>query len=188
MQFPRVVSLFTFLYSRESKAKGTQVARLVREECLSRLKLRATAMATAGATPPSTLELLRLALPRLAALLAFGAAAGKRSNHVRRRHGRGEATDPCRRCRGREGELLPPGWVHARWGARASCFLDFLCCNCCIPMLAQCCRHVAIVRLQAFMFCKSLSTCSICVFDTLQVSHANVSKLDINFSKFRCCR
>ncbi|XP_062185865.1 protein LOW PSII ACCUMULATION 1, chloroplastic isoform X2 [Phragmites australis] len=34
------VSLFAFLYSRESKAKDAQVARLAREERLSRLKLR----------------------------------------------------------------------------------------------------------------------------------------------------
>ncbi|KAJ1271796.1 hypothetical protein BS78_06G153500 [Paspalum vaginatum] len=37
------VSLFAFLYSRESKAKDAQVARLTREERLSRLKLRAGA-------------------------------------------------------------------------------------------------------------------------------------------------
>ncbi|GAB2281897.1 hypothetical protein Dimus_016461 [Dionaea muscipula] len=34
------VSLFAFLYIRENKAKNAQVARLVREECLSRLKVR----------------------------------------------------------------------------------------------------------------------------------------------------
>jgi hypothetical protein len=92
-QLPCAVSLFAFLYSRESKAKGTQVARLVREERLSGLKLRATAMAAAGATPPSPSELLRPALPRLAALLAFEYAMGKRSNPVCRIHvhGCGEA-------------------------------------------------------------------------------------------------
>ena len=37
------VALFAFLYSRESKAKDAQVARLAREERLSRLKLRAGA-------------------------------------------------------------------------------------------------------------------------------------------------
>ncbi|RCV34448.1 hypothetical protein SEVIR_7G169000v4 [Setaria viridis] len=37
------VSLFAFLYSRESRAKDAQVARLAREERLSRLKLRAGA-------------------------------------------------------------------------------------------------------------------------------------------------
>jgi hypothetical protein len=84
------------------------------------------------------------------------------------------------------GQLLPP-----RRGAhalRSSClmFWDFLCCNCCIPMLPQCSWHVAIVRLKDVSFlvyvCKSLYTCCICVLDMLQVSHANVSKLDINFS------
>lgn len=42
------VSLFAFLYSRESKAKDAQVARLAREERLSRLKLRAGAAEGAG--------------------------------------------------------------------------------------------------------------------------------------------
>jgi hypothetical protein len=98
----------------------------------TRLKLRATPMAAAGATPPFSLELLRPTLPRLVVLLTFGSAAGKRSNPVRRVRGLGhrEATvaatgrarrrstgrgapapprarvvelDPCRRRRGREG-------------------------------------------------------------------------------------
>ncbi|XP_066345481.1 protein LOW PSII ACCUMULATION 1, chloroplastic-like isoform X1 [Miscanthus floridulus] len=47
------VSLFAFLYSRESKAKDAQVARLAREERLSRLRLRV------GAGRPFTLSELR---------------------------------------------------------------------------------------------------------------------------------
>jgi hypothetical protein len=102
-QLPRVVSLFAFLYSCESKANGTQVARLVREERLSRLKLRATAMAAGGATPPSHSELLHPALPRPTALLAFGSAVGKRSNPIRGvRAGMG-AGGHCRRRRTRAG-------------------------------------------------------------------------------------
>jgi hypothetical protein len=74
-QLPRAVSLFVFVYSRESKAKSTQVARLVWEECLSKLKLQATAMVAAGATPFSPTDLLRPHPVR----------------HVHM-HGRGEAT------------------------------------------------------------------------------------------------
>jgi hypothetical protein len=109
-QLPRVVSLFAFLYSCDSKANGTQVARLVREERLSRLKLRATAMAAGGATPPSHSELLHPALPRLTALLAFGSDVGKRSNPVRRVRagmGAGRPPSPPQDTRG-QGELLPP--------------------------------------------------------------------------------
>lgn len=51
------VSLFAFLYSRESKAKDAQVARLAREERLSRLKLRVGAGGEGGR--PFTLSELR---------------------------------------------------------------------------------------------------------------------------------
>lgn len=50
------VSLFAFLYSRESKAKDAQVARLAREERLSRLRLRVGAE---GGGRPFTLSELR---------------------------------------------------------------------------------------------------------------------------------
>lgn len=55
------VSLFAFLYSRESKAKDAQVARLAREERLSRLRLRLRAGAAegAGSNRPFTLGELR---------------------------------------------------------------------------------------------------------------------------------
>ncbi|CAD6263131.1 unnamed protein product [Miscanthus lutarioriparius] len=58
------VSLFAFLYSRESKAKDAQVARLAREERLSRLRLRVGAGAGAegagaGSSRPFTLSELR---------------------------------------------------------------------------------------------------------------------------------
>ena len=54
------VSLFAFLYSRESKAKDAQVARLAREERLSRLRLRVGAEgAGAGTGRPFTLSELR---------------------------------------------------------------------------------------------------------------------------------
>jgi hypothetical protein len=46
--------------------------------------------------------------------------------------------------------------------------------------------HVAIVRLHdaiiSRLCCKSLYTCCIHVLDMLQVSHANVLKLGLNFS------
>lgn len=54
------VSLFAFLYSRESKAKDAQVARLAREERLSRLRLRVGAAEGGGAgSRPFTVSELR---------------------------------------------------------------------------------------------------------------------------------
>jgi len=50
------VALFAFLYSRESKAKDAQVARLAREERLSRLKLRAVPEMAATLRPPRSIS------------------------------------------------------------------------------------------------------------------------------------
>jgi hypothetical protein len=104
-------------------------------------------------------------------------------------------------------------FLHGRWhGARRSRDISFIslaallfgCCNYCILVLQQYSWHVAIVRLcdaiVSRLCCRSLCTCCICVLGMLRVSHANVSKLGLNFSMLqtlifdvadaesRCCR
>jgi hypothetical protein len=85
------------------------------------------------------------------------------------------------------------------------------CCACVLDMfhnvscdVATSSWHVAIIAftnaIVSRLCCKSLCTCCICVFHMLRVFHANVSKLDLNFSMLqtlifdvvdvesRCCK
>jgi hypothetical protein len=128
----------------------------------TRIKLRATAMATVGATPPFSLELLRPTLPCLASPCSSpsgplggrgptpyaACASSAQGGHCRRHRVRATEVNwqgsSCAAAGARggarprpppsraRGELLPPR------RACASCSGDFLCCDYCIPMFPQC--------------------------------------------------